>query len=139
MRGLSCCALSSVDATDCRYCDDMRYRYLYSTVISTTYQECSCHLQATLSLSRLSHERPEYLWLVLYKPQGDRPVTSTEPCGELSVRLQWAPAPLRKADAVEGIGYASCIHTSDFTSMQWPHMQSLCESLSASAVLSLYF
>ncbi len=62
------------------------------------------YVQATLGLSRLSHERPEYLWLVLHKPQGDRSATSAEPCGELRVRLQWAPAALRKADPVEGVG-----------------------------------
>ena len=61
-------------------------------------------MQATLSLSRLSHKRPEYLWLVLRKPHGDRALNSPEPCGELRVRLQWAPAPLRKANTVEGIG-----------------------------------
>lgn len=67
-------------------------------------------MQATLSLSRLSHERPEYLWLVLHK-LGDRPTTSPKACGELRVRLQWAPAPLRKANTVEGIGCASHAHT----------------------------
>ena len=57
-------------------------------------------MQATVSLSRLSHERPEYLWLVLRKPGGNTP----EPCGELRVRLQWTPAPLRKAGTGEGTG-----------------------------------
>ena len=64
------------------------------------------YLQATLGLSRLSHGRPEYLWLVLHKPQGDRAVVSPEPCGELRVRLEWAPTPLRKADTEQGIGCA---------------------------------
>ena len=63
-------------------------------------------MQTTLSLSRLGHERPEYLWLVLHKPHGSTP----EPCGELRVRLQWAPAPLRKAGTGQGIGWAPLPH-----------------------------
>lgn len=66
-------------------------------------------LQATLSLSRLSHERPEYLWLALQKPPGDRPDASREASGELRVRLQWTPAPLSKADSGQGIGCAPCL------------------------------
>ena len=57
-------------------------------------------MQATLSLSRLSHERPEYLWLTLHRPLSERgALPRSEACGELRVRLQWTPAPLSKADA----------------------------------------
>ena len=57
------------------------------------------HVQATLSLSRLSHERPEYLWLVLRRPsEDDRSPACSEPAGELRVRLQWTSAPISAAD-----------------------------------------
>ena len=67
------------------------------------------HVQAALGLSRLSHERPEYLWLVLRKPsEDDRSPASSEPAGELRVRLQWTSAPLSVADtAGQNAGFVS--------------------------------
>ena len=78
----------------------------YSLMRPWGFQEmltCRCvmllHVQATLSLSRLGHERPEYLWLVLRRPSGDdRSPASSEPVGELRVRLQWTSAPISTAD-----------------------------------------
>ena len=65
-------------------------------MLSSTLQ----HVQATLSLGRLSHERPEYLWLTLNGPLSERgALPRSEACGELRVRLQWTPAPLSTADA----------------------------------------